>query len=58
MEDAGSVLIAGNDQVIVEVVCMPGGKQINVSAFAADSSVAETARNRIREWIVNSVIID
>lgn len=57
-EDAGPVLIAGNGQVIVEVVCRPGGQQITVSAFSADSSIAERARNNVRAEIVNRVLFD
>jgi hypothetical protein len=58
LEDAGSVLLAGNDQVTAEVVCMPGGGQAHVSAFSADSGIAERIRNNVRGTIIGSALFD
>jgi len=58
MDDAGSVLLGGNHEAIVEVVCRPGGRQITVSAFSADSVIAERARNNVRAHIVRAVLMD
>jgi hypothetical protein len=58
MEDAGPVLLAGNHEAVVEVVCRPGGRQITVSAFSSDSVIAERARNNVRAHIVRAVLMD
>ena len=58
LETGGAVRIGGNNQVIVEVVCVPAGNShttaITVSAFSSDSRVAELARNEVRTSIVNA----
>jgi len=58
LEDSGPVLLGGNNQVIGEVVCMPDQRHITVSAFSADFTAAEIARNNIRTSIVNSNLLD
>jgi hypothetical protein len=58
LEDAGSVLIADNAQVIAEVACKPGEQQIFVSAFSSDSAIAERVRNNVRASIVKSALFD
>lgn len=57
-EDTGSILLAGNERVVAEVVCLPGDRQIRLSAFSTDSKTAELTRNRVRETIVNSRLFD
>ena len=58
LQDAGSVVLGGNNQVIAEVVCMPNGRQVTVSTFSADFSAAERARNDIRGHILGAVLLD
>lgn len=58
LEDAGSVLIANNNQVFAEVACKPGERQIVVSAFSSDSATAERIRNNVRASIVNATLLD
>jgi hypothetical protein len=57
-EDTGSVILAGNNRVMAEIVCLPGNRQIRLSAFSSDSQTAELTRNRVRESIVRGQIID
>lgn len=57
-EDSYSVLIAGNDQVIAQVACKPGERQVFVSAFSSDSPTAERVRNAVRADIVNARLFD
>ena len=57
-EDTGSIILAGNNHVVAEVVCLPGNQQIRLSAFSTDSTTAELTRNRVRETIVNSALFD
>ncbi|SCZ86765.1 hypothetical protein [Nitrosomonas mobilis] len=57
-EDTGSIILAGNNRVVAEVVCLPGDQKIRLSAFSSDSKTAELTRNRIRETIVKSVLFD
>ena len=57
-EDTGSIILAGNSGVVAEVVCLPGDRQIRLSAFSTDSTKAELTRNRVRETIVKSVLFD
>jgi hypothetical protein len=57
-EDTGSVILAGNNRVLAEVVCLPGNKQIRLSAFSSDSNTAAWTRNNVREQIVRSVLFD
>lgn len=57
-EDTGSILLAGNDRVVAEVVCLPGDKQIRLSAYSTDSRTAELTRNRVRESIVKAHLFD
>lgn len=57
-EDTGTIILAGNNQVITEVVCLPGNQQIRLSAFSSDSATAERVRNKVRERIVKSVLFD
>jgi hypothetical protein len=57
----GFVIIGGIGELIVTTVCEPqgnGSARIAVIATSTDSSRAEWARNRIRERIVNTVMID
>ncbi len=58
LDDAGSVLLGGNDKVIAQVACHPGGQQITVSAFSTDSKAAEMARNNVRTRIYKSTLFD
>ena len=60
-ENGGFVRIGGNDQVIVEVACIPtgsGNNEVVVSAFSSDSATAERARNAVRQHIVDAVCFD
>jgi hypothetical protein len=57
-EDTGSIILAGNGRVVAEIVCLPGNKQIRLSAFSSDSRAAELTRNRVRESIVRDVLFD
>ncbi len=57
-EDTGTVILAGNDRVIAETVCLPGNRQIRLSAFSSDSATAERVRNNVRAKIVGSVLLD
>ena len=59
-EDTGSVLLGGNDHVIAEVVCIPRRGQVDVAvtAFSADSSLAERTRNNVRSSIVAAALFD
>ena len=57
-EDTGSVILAGNNRVVAEVVCLPGNQKIRLSAFSSDSKTAELTRNRVRETIVKSNLFD
>lgn len=57
-EDTGSVILAGNNRVIAEIVCLPDRRHIRLSAFSSDSRTAELTRNRVRESIVRNFIID
>ena len=57
-EDTGTIILAGNNQVIAEIVCLPGNRQIRLSAFSSDSATAERVRNNVRAKIVNSVLFD
>lgn len=57
-EDTGSIILAGNNHVVAEVVCLPGNQQIRLSAFSSDSKTAELTRNRVREKIIKSVLFD
>jgi hypothetical protein len=57
----GNTLIAGNDNVIAQVSCSPVDKAktwVVVSAYSNDSSLAEGTRNRVREYVVKTVLID
>ncbi len=58
LEDAGSVLLGSNNKVIAETICLPGGNQVRISAFSADSAAAEQARNDIRASIVGAHLFD
>jgi hypothetical protein len=61
VETGGYVRIGDNDQVIVQVVCVPIADQrtaVTVSAFSTDSKTAELARNTVREYIIKVVRID
>jgi hypothetical protein len=57
-EDTGTIILAGNDQVIAETICLPGDRQIRLSAFSSDSATAEQVRNNVREKIVRSRLFD
>lgn len=57
-EDTGTIILAGNNQVIVETVCLPGNRQIRLSAYSSDSATAERVRNNVRAKIVKSVLFD
>lgn len=57
-EDTGTIILAGNDQVIAEAVCLPGNRQIRLSAFSSDSATAEKIRNNVRARIVKSALFD
>lgn len=57
-EDAGSVLLGNNAQVVVETICLPDGQHVRVSAFSQDSKAAELARNNIRASIVGARLFD
>ncbi|MFF0490938.1 hypothetical protein ACWDSJ_17620 [Nocardia sp. NPDC003482] len=58
--DGDYMLIGGNNNVIVNVTCVPqqGNTWISVSAYSPDSATAEAARNSVRETIVNLQLID
>jgi hypothetical protein len=58
LEDDGSALIAGNDQVFAQVFCKPGETQVFVSAFSSDSATAERIRNNVRATIVADRLLD
>jgi hypothetical protein len=57
-EDTGTIILAGNNQVIAETVCLPGNRQIRLSAYSSDSATAERVRNNVRAKIVRSVLFD
>lgn len=57
-EDTGNIILAGNDQVVAEVVCLPGGRDIRLTAFSSDSRVAEMTRNNVRQSIVRAALFD
>ena len=57
-EDTGTIILAGNNQVIAETICLPGNRQIRLSAFSSDSATAERVRNNVRAEIVRSGLID
>jgi acetylornithine/succinyldiaminopimelate/putrescine aminotransferase len=57
-EDAGSVLLGNNNQVVVEAICLPDGQHVRVSAFSQNSKTAELARNNIRASIVGAHLFD
>ena len=59
--DGDYMVIGGNNDVIVNVTGVPqqpGHSWVAVSAYSSDSSIAELARNGVREYIVSHVIID
>ena len=59
-QDSNTV-IAGNDSVVVQVSCSPqagGAIWVVVSAYSTNSSLAEAARNKVREHIVKTGLID
>jgi hypothetical protein len=58
--DGDYMVIGGNAQVIVTVVCVPQAANvwILVNACSTDSAVAEAARNSVREKIQRRVRID
>jgi hypothetical protein len=58
MDDARTVIIAGNDKAVAEVVCLPGDRQIHVSAYSSDSDTAAWLRNNVRERIMKAVLFD
>ena len=58
IEDAGSAILASNNSVVVEAICLPDQRHIRLSAFSADSHAAEMARNDIRASIVNARLLD
>lgn len=58
MEDAGAIILAGNDKALAEVVCLPGNRQIRISAYSSDSATAERIRNNVREKIVKAALFD
>jgi acetylornithine/succinyldiaminopimelate/putrescine aminotransferase len=57
-EDTGTIILAGNNQLIAETVCLPNNRQIRLSVYSSDSQAAAQARNNIREKIVKSVLFD
>jgi hypothetical protein len=57
-EDTGTIILAGNDQVIAEAICLPGNRQIRFSAFSSNSDTAARVRSKVREKIVKSVLFD
>ena len=57
-EDTGSIILAGNNGVVAEIVCLPDNRHIRLSAFSSDSETAAATRSRLRETIVKSTIID
>jgi hypothetical protein len=58
---SGFLVVGGAGNVMVTTACeqqADGSTRIAVIATSTDSSAAELARNRIRERIVNAVVID
>jgi hypothetical protein len=57
---AGTVVLAGNDAVLVNVACVASESQtlVVVSAFSSDRSTAEQTRNAIESHIKNATCID
>lgn len=56
-----NTVIAGNNQVVVQVSCSPqrdGTTWVVVTAHSSDSATAESARNTVRQKIVNCGAID
>lgn len=54
-------VLAGNNQVIVQVSCAPlkdGTTFVMVTGYSSDSATAEAARNQVREIIVKCVSFD
>lgn len=57
-DDTGTVILAGSDKAVAEVVCLQGNRQIHVSAYSSDNSTAAWLRNNVREKIIKSVLFD
>ena len=58
LEDTGTIILAANNQVVAEAVCLPGDHQVRLSAFSSDSAAAERVRNDVRARIVRSRLMD
>jgi hypothetical protein len=58
--DGDYVVIGSNDNVIAHAVCVPEGAGcwVGVSVYSTDSNAALLARNKIREQIERTVLID
>lgn len=53
----GNVRLAGNNEVMVQVVCYPlrsGSTSVTFTAFSSDSKTAELARNSIRSAVLDN----
>jgi len=58
IDDGGPVVIAQSNAAIATAVCLPGEREIFLSASSSETTLAERIRNDVRARIVRAALFD